>query len=236
MVESRWLRWIGPGVVALGAVGFIASTTLGAGVRPWVPSVCAGPATERIATARDQVATAPADLRGKPWFRLDPILDDAGALMASGSSLGSTATGSPGRFPSPQRRSRPARSGASSSSGPMTAPRRASRRSTSRAAAPGPSPMSATSSAARRSTQPARSSTRCGSIAPAAPTSASGDARSMAVPRLARSSARRRPTPASVAPSRPSSPGISRVIGSRSSPVPRSPAASASSHPLAVRP
>ncbi len=34
MVESRWLRWIGPGVVALGAVGFIASTTLGAGGPP----------------------------------------------------------------------------------------------------------------------------------------------------------------------------------------------------------
>ena len=82
MVESRWLRWIGPGVVALGAVGFIASTTLGAGVRPWVPSACAGPPTDRIAAARDRVATAPADLRGKPWFRLDPILDDAGALNA----------------------------------------------------------------------------------------------------------------------------------------------------------
>ena len=31
MAESRWLRWIGPGVVALGAVALIASTTLGAG-------------------------------------------------------------------------------------------------------------------------------------------------------------------------------------------------------------
>ena len=88
MVESRWLRWIGPGVVALGAVGFIASTTLGAGVRPWVPSACAGPPSERIAAARDRVATAPADLRGKPWFRLDPILDDAGALNGQRLVLG----------------------------------------------------------------------------------------------------------------------------------------------------
>ena len=88
MVESRWLRWIGPGVVALGAVGFIASTTLGAGVRPWVPSACAGPPSERIAAARDRVATAPADLRGAPWFRLDPILDDAGALNGQRLLLG----------------------------------------------------------------------------------------------------------------------------------------------------
>ena len=81
MVESRWLRWIGPGVVALGAVGFIASTTLGAGVRPWVPSACAGPPTERIAAARERAATAPADLRGAPWFRLDPVLDDDGSAQ-----------------------------------------------------------------------------------------------------------------------------------------------------------
>ena len=88
MVESRWLRWVGPGVVALGAVGFIASTTLGAGVRPWVPSACAGPPSERIVAARDQVATAPADLRGMPWFRLDPILDDAGTLTGQRLVLG----------------------------------------------------------------------------------------------------------------------------------------------------
>ena len=53
MVESRWLRWIGPGVVALGAVGFIASTTLGAAGRPWTPSACAGPPAASIAAARD---------------------------------------------------------------------------------------------------------------------------------------------------------------------------------------
>ena len=88
MVESRWLRWIGPGLVALGAVGFIASTTLGAGVRPWVPSGCAGPPSERIAAARERVATAPADMRRQPWFRLDPILDDTGALNGHRLALG----------------------------------------------------------------------------------------------------------------------------------------------------
>ena len=88
MVESRWLRWIGPGVVAIGAVGFIASTTLGAGIRPWTPIACAGPPTERIAAARGRVVTAPADLRGAPWFRLDPVLDGEGALTGQGLVLG----------------------------------------------------------------------------------------------------------------------------------------------------
>ena len=88
MVESRWLRWIGPGVVALGAVGFIASTTLGAGVRPWTPSPCSGPTTDRIAAARDRDMTTLADLRDAPWFRLDPILDGEGALKGQRLVLG----------------------------------------------------------------------------------------------------------------------------------------------------
>jgi hypothetical protein len=88
MVESRWLRWIGPGVVALGAVGFIASTTLGAVGRPWVPSACAGPPADRIAAARDVQLTALADVRGKPWFRLDPVLDRDGTLSGQRLALG----------------------------------------------------------------------------------------------------------------------------------------------------
>ena len=78
MVESRWLRWIGPGVVALGAVGFIASTTLGAGVRPWVPSACAGPPSDRIAAARDRRPDSARRPAREPWFRLDPVLDGDG--------------------------------------------------------------------------------------------------------------------------------------------------------------
>jgi hypothetical protein len=88
MVESRWLRWIGPGVVALGAVGFIASTTFGAGIRPWAPSACAGPPADRIAAARDRGATDLADLRGTPWFRLDPVLDGDGGLKGQRLVLG----------------------------------------------------------------------------------------------------------------------------------------------------
>jgi len=80
MVESRWLRWIGPGVVALGAVGFIASTTFGAGPRPWTPRACAGPPPELIAAAKNVDARTAASVRGAPWFRLDPVLDGTGAL------------------------------------------------------------------------------------------------------------------------------------------------------------
>jgi hypothetical protein len=88
MVESRWLRWVGPGVVALGAVGFISSTTLGAGVRPWVPNGCAGSPPDLVAAARDRQPAVPAELRGTPWYRLDPILDREGALSGQHLTIG----------------------------------------------------------------------------------------------------------------------------------------------------
>ena len=80
MTESRWLRWIGPGGVALGAVALIASTTLGAGTRPWGPRACAGPPGDAVAAARQPAPAAPADMRREAWFRLDPVLDGEGAL------------------------------------------------------------------------------------------------------------------------------------------------------------
>jgi hypothetical protein len=80
MAESRWLRWIGPGGVALGAVALIASTTLGAGARPWGPRACVGPLGDAIAAARQPAPAAPADMRREAWFRLDPVLDGDGAL------------------------------------------------------------------------------------------------------------------------------------------------------------
>jgi hypothetical protein len=88
MVESRWLRWIGPGVVALGAVGFIASTTLGAGVRPWVPNACAGSPPDLVAAARVRQPAALPELRGRPWYRLDPVLDRDGALTGQRLAVG----------------------------------------------------------------------------------------------------------------------------------------------------
>jgi len=80
MVESRWLRWIGPGILSLGAVGFIASTTLGAGDRPWMPRACAGPPGGAVVAAREPGPAEPADLRHEAWVRLDPLLDRDGAL------------------------------------------------------------------------------------------------------------------------------------------------------------
>jgi hypothetical protein len=88
MVESRWLRWIGPGVVALGAVGLIASTTRGAGDRPWTPPPCGGAASERIVASMDEGPPNLADLRVTPWFRLDPVLDAEGALRGQQLAVG----------------------------------------------------------------------------------------------------------------------------------------------------
>jgi hypothetical protein len=88
MVESRWLRWIGPGVVALGAVGFIASATLGAGVRPWAPATCAGPPAARTLAAADPRPVDLTGMRAAPWFRLDPVLDAGGALRAQRLTIG----------------------------------------------------------------------------------------------------------------------------------------------------
>lgn len=88
MVEARWLRWFGPGAVALGVLGLIASTTLGAGSRPWSPGPCAGPPSGGITAARDPGATSLPDLRGAPWFRLDSVLDGDGALTGQRLALG----------------------------------------------------------------------------------------------------------------------------------------------------
>lgn len=64
MVESRWFRRAGPGIVALGAVALVASATLAARDRPWVPPPCA-----RIATI------APSGSGSGAWFRIDPQLE-----------------------------------------------------------------------------------------------------------------------------------------------------------------
>jgi hypothetical protein len=88
MVESRWVRWVGPCVIALGAVGFIAATTLGAGARPWAPRACAGPPVDRMAAAREPDHTSQEDLRATPWFQVDPLLDADGALRAQQLSVG----------------------------------------------------------------------------------------------------------------------------------------------------
>ena len=88
MKESRWLRWIGPGVIALGAVGSVASNAAGAGERPWVSRACGDGSTYRSTAARSAGPTALSDLRREPWFRLDPRLDGAGALQGQRLAVG----------------------------------------------------------------------------------------------------------------------------------------------------
>lgn len=63
MVESRWVRRIGPGLAALGAVAVIATTTLGAPDRIWDPPPCPAVMPARTAT----IGT---------WWRLDGRLSE----------------------------------------------------------------------------------------------------------------------------------------------------------------
>ena len=79
-MERRWVRRLGPGIAALGAMAAIASTTAGAPAPVWDPPGCAGPAA---------VATAPVGA----WFRLDPILTD-GEYVGQWLSLGTPDPGS----------------------------------------------------------------------------------------------------------------------------------------------
>ena len=63
MVESRWFRRAGPGIAAIGAVAFIASTTAGAPPAPWRPPDCEGIA---------RIGSAPTGA----WYRIDPTIVD----------------------------------------------------------------------------------------------------------------------------------------------------------------
>ena len=88
MLESRWLRWVPPGVIALVAVASVVSTTLGAGSKPWQQRAC-GPEIGTLAAATR--SAQPADvhqIRDEAWFRLDPRLDRQGALQGQRLALG----------------------------------------------------------------------------------------------------------------------------------------------------
>jgi hypothetical protein len=84
---SRWLRWIGPGVIALGAVGSLATATLGAG-QAWTPRPCTGGGAHSGAAASQPRPKALSDLGLQAWFRVDPMLDGAGTLQGQQVSLG----------------------------------------------------------------------------------------------------------------------------------------------------
>jgi hypothetical protein len=95
MVRSVWLRRAGPGVVAVAAVGMLTSTALGARDRPWAPPDC-GPGVRHEAAGRVGQSSTLGGSGDAPWFRLDPILDGAGALAGQRLDLG-RADGTGGR-------------------------------------------------------------------------------------------------------------------------------------------
>ena len=80
MVESRWFRRAGPGIAALGAVAFVASSTSGAPPNAWQPVACAG--APRVAAAATAIGS---------WYRLDPVIVD-GVGVGQRLSLGGPAT------------------------------------------------------------------------------------------------------------------------------------------------
>jgi hypothetical protein len=85
VLESRWVRWVGPGVVALGTAGWLATATLGAG-QTWVPPACATDGGPAAAAAATPIALS--DLGRTPWYRIDPALDRDGALEGQRLALG----------------------------------------------------------------------------------------------------------------------------------------------------
>jgi hypothetical protein len=91
MVEARWLRWVGPGLVALCTLGLVGSSTVGAGTGTETTSpttACAGSPAARIATPQGAAVASLADGSAAPWFRLDPVLDRDGALAGQRLALG----------------------------------------------------------------------------------------------------------------------------------------------------
>jgi hypothetical protein len=88
VLETRCLRWVGPGLVAIGTLGLVTSAALGAGARPWTPRPCGAGASDRTAAAQMPGPRSPADLGSQAWFRIDPIIDDTGTLQGQSVSLG----------------------------------------------------------------------------------------------------------------------------------------------------
>jgi hypothetical protein len=88
MVESRWRRWIGTGVISIVGVASIASVTAGAAQRPWTPVDCPDGAGNRTAAAKWDGAVDLDTLANEAWFRLDPRLDRDGALAGQRLSVG----------------------------------------------------------------------------------------------------------------------------------------------------
>jgi hypothetical protein len=74
-------------VIAIVAVGSVASVAVGAGPRHWTPPACAG-GDGPGAAARVPGPASPGDLAREAWFRLDPRLDRDGALVGQRLAVG----------------------------------------------------------------------------------------------------------------------------------------------------
>ena len=88
MVERRWRRILGPGVIAMAGLclaGSLAPAPVGAG--PWSPVACLanGPAHGALAAAGPATLD---DVASLPWFRLDPVLDGTGTLSGQRLTVG----------------------------------------------------------------------------------------------------------------------------------------------------
>ncbi len=88
MLESRWIRWVGPGVIALVALGSLSTVAIGAGPVAWTARPCADDGASLAAAMRPSGAIGLADLRGAVWYRLDPQLDRSGALRGQRLAIG----------------------------------------------------------------------------------------------------------------------------------------------------
>ncbi len=93
MVEDRWLRWLGPGVITIGALAAIGTAVAAAQDRLWDPPPCAGGGAARLAgtTAGDPPTIE--TLGRAPQARLDPLLDAAGTLAGQRLTIGSLSGG-----------------------------------------------------------------------------------------------------------------------------------------------
>ena len=86
MQESRWLRLVAPGLIAITVAAWLGSSAAPAVARPWNPQTCAAGAAPPSAARSSPIALA--DVGSQAWYRLDPLLDRAGALAGQRLSFG----------------------------------------------------------------------------------------------------------------------------------------------------
>lgn len=88
MVERRWLRSVGPGLIALGTILAMGSSVGAARDRVWTPLACVGGGAARVDAVRAQIAISVADAGIGAWMRLDPTLDAEGTLTGQRLAMG----------------------------------------------------------------------------------------------------------------------------------------------------